>query len=66
MDDKIFKVKGTYVAGEWHNNKNRYDIINPSNNKKLSDVPISDIKELQKAVEAAKASTKSLAKNFTD
>ncbi len=58
MDDKIFKVKGTYVAGEWHNNKNRYDIINPSNNKKLSDVPISDIKELQKAVEAAKQAQK--------
>ena len=58
MDDKIFEVKGTYVAGEWHNNKNRYDIINPSNNKKLSDVPISDIKELQKAVEAAKQAQK--------
>ena len=58
MDDKIFKVKGTYVAGEWHNNKNRYDIINPSNNKKLSDVPISDIKELEKAVEAAKQAQK--------
>ena len=58
MDDKIFKVKGTYVAGEWHNNKNRYDIINPSNNKKLSDVPISDINELEKAVEAAKQAQK--------
>ena len=58
MDDKIFKVKGTYVAGEWHNNKNRYDITNPSNNKKLSDVPISDIKELEKAVEAAKQAQK--------
>ena len=58
MDDKIFKVKGTYVAGKWHNNKNRYDIINPSNNKKLSDVPISDIKELEKAVEAAKQAQK--------
>jgi len=34
MDDKIFQVKGTYVGGDWHNNKNRYDIINPSNNKK--------------------------------
>ena len=58
MDDKIFKVKGTYVAGEWYNNKNRYDITNPSNNKKLSDVPISDIKELEKAVEAAKQAQK--------
>ena len=58
MDDKIFKVKGTYVAGEWCNNKNRYDITNPSNNKKLSDVPISDIKELEKAVEAAKQAQK--------
>jgi len=58
MDDKIFKVKGTYVAGEWHNNKNRYDIINPSNNKKLSDVPISDINELEKAIESAKQAQK--------
>ena len=58
MDDKIFQVKGTYVGGDWHNNKNRYDIINPSNNKKLSDVPISDIKELEKAVESAKQAQK--------
>ena len=41
MDKKIFKVKGTYVNGQWLNSKDRYDIYNPSNGEKLSDVPIS-------------------------
>ena len=44
MDKKIFKVKGTYVNGQWLNSKDRYDIYNPSNGEKLSDVPISDKK----------------------
>jgi len=47
MDKKIFKVKGTYVNGQWLNSKDRYDIYNPSNGEKLSDVPISDKKELE-------------------
>ena len=54
MDKKIFKVKGTYVNGQWLNSKDRYDIYNPSNGEKLSDVPISDEKELELAVDSAK------------
>ena len=54
MDKKIFKVKGTYVSGQWFNSKNRYDVFNPSNGEKLSDVPISDKKELEIAVNSAK------------
>ena len=54
MDKKIFKVKGTYVNGQWLNSKDRYDIYNPSNGEKLSDVPISDKKELELAVDSAK------------
>ena len=54
MDKDIFKVKGTYINGQWFNSKNRYDIFNPSNGEKLSDVPLSDKKELELAVESAK------------
>ena len=54
MDKKIFKVKGTYVNGQWLNSKDRYDIYNPSNGEKLSDVPLSDKKELELAVDSAK------------
>ena len=54
MDKNIFKVKGTYVNGQWFNSKNTYEVFNPSNGEKLSDVPISDIKELELAVESAK------------
>jgi len=54
MDKNIFRVKGTFVNGQWHNSKNRYDILNPSNGEKLSDVPISDSKELELAVVSAK------------
>ena len=39
MDKNIFKVKGSYVNGQWFNSKNRYDIFNPSNGEKLTDVP---------------------------
>ena len=54
MDKNIFKVKGTYVNGQWFNSKNTYEVFNPSNSEKLSDVPISDKKELELAVESAK------------
>ena len=54
MDKNIFKVKGTYVNGQWFNSKNTYEVFNPSNGEKLSDVPISDKKELELAVESAK------------
>ena len=35
------------MNGEWFNSKNRYDVFNPANGEKLSDVPISDNKELE-------------------
>ena len=54
MDKKIFRVKGTFVNGQWFNSKKRYDVFNPSNGEKLADVPISDIKELELAVASAK------------
>ena len=54
MDKNIFKVKGTYVNGQWFNSKNSYEVFNPSNGEKLSDVPISDRKELELAVASAK------------
>ena len=63
MDKNIFKVKGTYVNGEWFNSKNRYDVFNPANGEKLSDVPISDNKELELAVESAKKAQLVWAKN---
>ena len=50
MDKNIFKVKGTYVNGQWFNSKNTYEVFNPSNGEKLADVPISDTKELEIAV----------------
>lgn len=58
MDEKLFKVKGTYIAGQWYNSDKRYEVINPSNNKVLTDVPISDLKELEIAVESAKKAQK--------
>lgn len=58
MDEKLFKVKGTYISGQWYNSDNRYEVINPSNNKVLTDVPISDLKELEIAVESAKKAQK--------
>ncbi len=54
MDKNIFKVKGTYVNGQWFSSNNTYEVFNPSNGEKLSDVPISDKKELELAVESAK------------
>ena len=54
MDKNIFKVKGTYVNGQWFNSKNTYEVFNPSNGEKLADVPISDTKELEIAVDSAK------------
>ena len=54
MDKNIFKVKGTYVNGQWFNSKTSYEVFNPSNGEKLSDVPISDRKELELAVASAK------------
>ena len=53
MIDNLFKIKGTYVNGQWMNNTNTYQVINPSNGKKLCDVPISDNKELELAVQSA-------------
>ena len=53
MIDNLFKIKGTYVNGQWMNNPNTYEVINPSNGKKLCDVPISDNKELELAVQSA-------------
>ena len=50
----MFKVKGTFVNGQWFNSKNTYEVFNPSNGEKLADVPISDIKELEIAVDSAK------------
>ena len=58
MDEKLFQVKGTFVGGDWYNSNKRYDVINPSTNKKLTDVPISDIKELEIAVDSAKKAQK--------
>jgi betaine-aldehyde dehydrogenase len=58
MDEKLFQVKGTFIGGDWHNSNKRYDVINPSTNKKLTDVPISDIKELEIAVDSAKKAQK--------
>ena len=54
MDKNIFKVKGTYVNGQWFNSNISYEVFNPSNGEKLSDVPISDRKELELAVSSAK------------
>ncbi len=54
MDKNIFKVKGTYINGQWFNSINRYDTFNPSNGEKLSDIPISDKKELELAIDSAK------------
>ena len=33
MDKKIFRVKGTFVNGQWFNSKKRYDVFNPSMEK---------------------------------
>ena len=53
MIDKLFKIKGTYVNGQWMNNPKTYEVINPSNGEKLCDVPISDNEELELAVQSA-------------
>ena len=53
MIDKLFQIKGTYVNGQWMNNPNTYEVINPSNGEKLCDVPISDNEELELAVQSA-------------
>jgi len=53
MIDNFFQIKGTYVNGQWMNNPNTYEVINPSNGKKLCDVPISDNEELELAVQSA-------------
>tara|TARA_B100001093_G_scaffold495424_1_gene539905 strand:- start:2123 stop:3562 length:1440 start_codon:yes stop_codon:yes gene_type:complete len=53
MIDNLFQIKGTYVNGQWMNNPNTYEVTNPSNGKKLCDVPISDNQELELAVQSA-------------
>ena len=63
MDKNIFKVKGTYVNGQWFNSKNTYEVLILQMGEKLSDVPI-DKKELELAVESAKKPSSCLVKNL--
>ena len=45
-----------YISGKFvEDNKNTLDVINPSDGVKLSTVPLSDKKDLDKAVKAATA-----------
>ena len=62
MIDNLFKIKGTYVNGQWMNNPNTYEVTNPSNGEKLCDVPISDNEELELAVQSAAKAQKVWAK----
>lgn len=58
MDQNLFKVKGTYVNGQWMNASKSYVVINPSNNKKLADIPVSSEEELELAVQSASKAQK--------
>ena len=62
MDQNLFKVKGTYVNGQWMNASKSYVVINPSNNKKLADIPVSSGEELELAVQSASKAQKIWAK----
>ena len=62
MDQNLFKVKGTYVNGQWMNASKSYVVINPSNNKKLADIPVSSEEELELAVQSASKAQKIWAK----
>ncbi|MDC1256583.1 aldehyde dehydrogenase family protein [Pelagibacteraceae bacterium] len=53
MDQNLFKVKGTYVNGEWFNESKTYEVFNPSNNSVLAKIPISSPEELELAVQSA-------------
>jgi|TARA_B110000503_G_scaffold84153_1_gene128241 betaine-aldehyde dehydrogenase len=66
MIDNLFQIKGTYVNGQWMNNPNTYEVINPSNGKKLCDVPISDHEELELAVQSAAKAQKIWEKKSLD
>ena len=66
MIDNLFQIKGTYVNGQWMNNPNTYEVINPSNGKKLCDVPISDHEELELAVQSAAKAKKIWEKKSLD
>ena len=62
MDQNLFKVKGTYVNGEWFNESKTYEVINPSNNSVLAKIPISSPQELELAVQSAAKAQKEWAK----
>ena len=58
MDQNLFKVKGTYVNGKWFNESKTYEVINPSNNTVLANIPISSPEELELAVQSAATAQK--------
>ena len=62
MDQNLFKVKGTYVNGEWFNESKTYEVFNPSNNSVLAKIPISSPEELELAVQSAAKAQKEWAK----
>ena len=62
MDQNLFKVKGTYVNGKWFNESKTYEVINPSNNTVLANIPISSPEELELAVQSAATAQKEWAK----
>ena len=62
MDQNLFKVKGTYVNGEWFNESKTYEVFNPSNNSVLAKIPISSPQELELAVQSAAKAQKEWAK----
>jgi len=62
VDQNLFKVKGTYVNGKWFNESKTYEVINPSNNTVLANIPISSPEELEVAVQSAAIAQKEWAK----
>jgi betaine-aldehyde dehydrogenase len=62
VDQNLFKVKGTYVNGKWFNESKTYEVINPSNNTVLANIPISSPEELELAVQSAATAQKEWAK----
>ena len=58
MKQDLFKIKGTYVNGQWHNASSTYTVINPSLNEKLADVPLSSKEELELAVQSGSKAQK--------
>ncbi len=52
------KSKEHTLMGQWHNASSTYEVINPSLNEKLADIPLSSQEELELSVQSGSKAQK--------